>query len=92
MNIKIRGADAVIEYATSELLEHDGDEAGVSIRLFGQVGTRGETAVRLPREPKLVTVDGVVDGALQQRWDADGRRLTVTYGHPGGEVDLRIDW
>ncbi len=91
INLAIEGAAAEIEYATSEVLQATGDDDRVTLRAFGQPGTQGEIAVRLPWRPGKVSQDGAALEESAWCWDASSRRLTATYQHPAQEFDLLIE-
>ncbi|MCZ7536139.1 MAG: hypothetical protein M5T61_09565 [Acidimicrobiia bacterium] len=91
INLVIEGAAGEIEYATSEVLQAAGDDDRVTLRAFGQPGTQGEIAVRLPWRPRKVSQDGAALEESAWYWDASSRRLTATYEHPAQEFDLLIE-
>jgi len=88
INFPISKAKAVVSHTTSMIQEVEEKANSFTLRLYGQEGTSGETAISLPRKPNSVEV---TEGAkFEEKWMEAEKRLYITYSHGVRPVELKV--
>jgi beta-galactosidase len=90
LNLPVQGTDATIRYASSEIVEANGDESQVNLVVWGPADTSGEVSIRLGWKPRAVAIDGKAVTSRNRSWDPTTRTLALTYELRGKEVAISI--
>ena len=87
-NFPIARAKAIISHTTSMIQEVEEKVNSFTLTLYGQEGTRGETAIRLPQKPSSVEVE---EGTkIEEKWIEVEKRLYIIYRHGIRPVKLKV--
>lgn len=88
INFPIAKAKAVISHTTSMIQKVEKKADSFALTLYGQEGTRGETAIRLLQKPSSVEVE---EGTkIEEKWIEAEKRLYITYRHGIRPLKLKV--